>query len=124
FLGKDYGHVQNYSEKLAGIIDEEVKAIIDEAYSKTLQILRDAHELLVALSEALLEKEKIEGPEFESLIQKYAPGIRPLPANSNPKPVEVLASPEVTEEKPADMSAEKQESAPSAEKSESEQDKV
>ncbi len=89
FLGKDYGHVQNYSEKLASIIDEEVKTIIDEAYAKTLQILRDAHDLLVALAETLLEKEKIEGPEFETLIQKYAPGIRPLPKQSNPTPVAV-----------------------------------
>ena len=90
FLGKDYGHVQNYSEKLAGIIDEEVKAIIDTAYIDVKKLLTNAHELLVALSEALLEKEKIEGPEFETLIQKYAPGIRPLPLPTPVKQPEAI----------------------------------
>ncbi len=67
FLGKDFGHVQNYSEKLASIIDDEVKTIIDEAYKKVTQILRDKMETLKALANALLEKEKIEGPEFEAI---------------------------------------------------------
>ena len=70
FLGKDYGHVQNYSEKLAGIIDEEVKRIIDEAYDEVLSILRSKMGLLNRLAETLLEKEKIEGPEFESIYTR------------------------------------------------------
>jgi cell division protease FtsH len=84
FLGKDYGHVQNYSEKLASIIDEEVKKIIDEAYDAVRVILRDAHDLLEALASTLLEKEKIEGPEFEALIQQYLPDVRPLPESAKP----------------------------------------
>ena len=71
FLGKDYGHVQNYSEKLAGIIDEEVKRIIDEAYGEVLSILRGKMELLNRLAETLLEKEKIEGSEFESIYTDF-----------------------------------------------------
>ena len=62
FLGKDYGHVQNYSEKLAGIIDEEIKKIIDEAYVKVMQILRDKIDILNALATTLLEKKKSKGP--------------------------------------------------------------
>jgi len=75
FLGKDYGHVQNYSEKLAGIIDDEVKTIIDTAYADVLRILRESKPLLDALAENLLEKEKIEGNEFEALVQKYMPDV-------------------------------------------------
>ncbi len=71
FLGKDYGHVQNYSEKLASIIDEEVKSIIDSAYTAVRQILRDKMALLNALASMLLEKEKIEGPEFEQLYLSF-----------------------------------------------------
>ena len=71
FLGKDYGHVQNYSEKLAGIIDEEVKRIIDEAYGEVLSILRGKMELLNRLAETLLEKEKIEGSECESIYTDF-----------------------------------------------------
>ncbi|NCA98723.1 MAG: ATP-dependent zinc metalloprotease FtsH [Clostridia bacterium] len=88
FLGKDYGHVQNYSEKLAGIIDDEVKSIIDAAYADVLNLLREARALLDALAETLLEKEKIEGNEFEALVQSYVPGIRPLPQSSTPAKVE------------------------------------
>ncbi len=68
FLGKDYGHVQNYSEKLAGIIDEETKKIIDDAYAATLDALRERRTTLEAVATRLLEKEKIEGPEFEELF--------------------------------------------------------
>ena len=71
FLGKDYGHVQNYSEKLAGIIDEEVKKIIDEAYIEVTRILREKMDMLNAMANTLLEKEKIEGPEFESIFMAY-----------------------------------------------------
>ncbi|NCC76202.1 MAG: ATP-dependent zinc metalloprotease FtsH [Clostridia bacterium] len=88
FLGKDYGHVQNYSEKLAGIIDDEVKSIIDTAYADVLNVLRESRALLDALAETLLEKEKIEGNEFEALVQKYEPDIRPLPQSSTPAKVE------------------------------------
>jgi len=88
FLGKDYGHVQNYSEKLAGIIDDEVKTIIDSAYADVLKLLREARALLDALAETLLEKEKIEGNEFEALVQSYMPDIRPLPQSSTPAKVE------------------------------------
>ncbi len=86
FLGKDYGHVQNYSEKLAGVIDEEVKQIIDEAYTKVLNILREKMAMLKALAETLLEKEKIEGPEFETLYQTYntvSSGSIPAPASDS-----------------------------------------
>lgn len=71
FLGKDYGHVQNYSEKLAGMIDEEVKSLIDQAYAEVLRILRENNQLLEVMAETLLEKEKIDGEEFERIYSEY-----------------------------------------------------
>ncbi|MDD2579128.1 MAG: ATP-dependent zinc metalloprotease FtsH [Eubacteriales bacterium] len=71
FLGKDYGHVQNYSEKLAGMIDEEVKSLIDQAYAEVLRILRENTRLLSEMAETLLEKEKIDGEEFERIFTRY-----------------------------------------------------
>ncbi|MEA4888833.1 MAG: ATP-dependent zinc metalloprotease FtsH [Clostridiaceae bacterium] len=92
FLGKDYGHVQNYSEKLAGVIDEEVKQIIDDAYAKVLNILREKMAMLKALAETLLEKEKIEGPEFETLYQTYTTSSEQISA-SEPGAADNLISP-------------------------------
>ncbi len=68
FLGKDYGHVQNYSERVAAEIDSEVQTIIEEAYAKVKEILSDKRRILEAVAVRLLEKEKIEGPEFEAIF--------------------------------------------------------
>ncbi len=68
FIGRDYGHVQNYSEHVAAIIDEEVQTIINESYEKVKAILKDKITVLHALAGRLLEKEKIEGPEFEEIF--------------------------------------------------------
>jgi cell division protease FtsH len=67
FIGKDYGHIKNYSEHVASLIDDEVMKIIDEAYKKVLDILKGKIMILHAVAQALLEREKIEGPEFESI---------------------------------------------------------
>ena len=68
FLGRDYGHVQNYSDKVAALIDEEVQHIIDEAYVAVLALLKDKISILNAVANRLLEKEKIEGDEFERIF--------------------------------------------------------
>ncbi len=69
FLGRDYGHTSNISDEVAGIIDNEVKQIIDSAYEKTLNLLRDNIDKLNRLAGILLEKEKVEGAEFESIFE-------------------------------------------------------
>lgn len=69
FLGRDYAQAHNYSEEVAGVIDSEVKNIIDTAYEKTLSLLRENIGKLNRLAEALLIKEKVEGAEFEEIFQ-------------------------------------------------------
>jgi cell division protease FtsH len=56
------------SDEYAAMIDEEVKAIIDNAYSKTVQIMKENINKLKVIAETLLQKEKIDGEEFEELF--------------------------------------------------------
>ena len=64
FLGKDFGHTRNYSEKVAAEIDAEIERIVNEAYARTNAILTDNKDKLEAVANRLFEKEKIEGDEF------------------------------------------------------------
>ena len=68
FLGRDFGHVNNYSEATSARIDEEIEKMMRNAYEKTKQILTEHNDKLVLIAETLLEKEKISGVEFESLM--------------------------------------------------------
>ncbi len=69
FLGKDYGHVKGYSEKIASKIDDEVKLILDNAYETVKNIINEKIDILHTIANTLLEKEKIEEEEFENLFQ-------------------------------------------------------
>lgn len=68
FIGRDFGHIKSYSEEIAAIIDREIKRIIDTGYEKTKSILREHINVLHKVAEALLEKEKLEGHEFEAIF--------------------------------------------------------
>ena len=68
FLGRDLAQAKNYSEETAGIIDEEVKRIIDKAYNLAREILSNNMDKLTAVATKLLEKEKIDGEEFEEIF--------------------------------------------------------
>ena len=68
FLGRDFAQTKDYSEETAGIIDEEVKTIIDKAYNRAKQILTEHVDKLHAVAQVLLEKEKIEGEEFDKIF--------------------------------------------------------
>ena len=69
FLGKDYGHVNNYSEETSARIDAEVERIMRQAYGKTVEILKEHYDKLELVANALLKKEKINGEEFENLMK-------------------------------------------------------
>ena len=68
FLGRDFAKERNYSEETSAIIDEEVKKIIDTGYQKAVKLLSDNMDKLTAVANVLLEKEKIDGDEFESIM--------------------------------------------------------
>ncbi len=72
FLGKDYNHIRNYSEKVAAQIDEEVEAIMSEAYEKTQSILNAHFDKLTAVAESLIDLEKITGEQFRSIMETGA----------------------------------------------------
>ena len=69
FLGKDYGHTRNYSESVAAQIDEEVKNIVEQAYSDCADILSKNMDKLHLLAKYLLKFEKIDGDDFEKLMR-------------------------------------------------------
>ena len=69
FIGRDYQTTKSYSEKVAGTIDDEVKALIDKAYDHCKQILSDNSEALHKVVDYLLEKESITGEQFEAIMK-------------------------------------------------------
>ncbi|MCI9087410.1 MAG: ATP-dependent metallopeptidase FtsH/Yme1/Tma family protein [Clostridia bacterium] len=68
FLGRDLAQGREYSEETAGIVDEEVKSIIDFAYRKAEELLKAHMEQLTRVANVLLEKEKIDGEEFDEIF--------------------------------------------------------
>ena len=69
FLGRDFAQEKSYSEETAGIIDEEVKKIIDNAYAQARTILKENRDKLDAVAAVLIEKEKITGEEFDEIFK-------------------------------------------------------
>jgi cell division protease FtsH len=69
FLGRDLGKAKNYSEEVAFEIDKEVKALVDVAYKRAENILKEHMDKLHAVAEALLEKEKIGAEEFKAIVK-------------------------------------------------------
>ena len=72
FIGRDLAHAKKYSEEMQGKIDEEVKFIIDDCYSKAKAIIEENMDILHASTELLLQKEKITREEFEALFGNNA----------------------------------------------------
>lgn len=68
FLGRDLAHAKEYSEETAAIIDEEVKKIVDAGYERAINILSEHVDKLHAVAKVLLEKEKIDGEEFDRIF--------------------------------------------------------
>ncbi|MCM1494583.1 MAG: ATP-dependent zinc metalloprotease FtsH [Bacteroides sp.] len=68
FLGRDLGHAKSFSEETAVQIDAEVKSIVDECYAEARRILEEHMDVLHRCAELLLEKDRIDGREFEALF--------------------------------------------------------
>ena len=70
FLGRDFAQHKDVSEQTAAVIDAEVKNIIDTAYKRAEDILRQNMSKLHDVANVLMEKEKIDGNEFEAIMSK------------------------------------------------------
>jgi cell division protease FtsH len=70
FLGREIARHKDYSEKTAIDIDEEVKKIVIDAYNTSKNLLTANRDILETFAKALLEKETMDGPEIDALIQE------------------------------------------------------
>ena len=69
FLGREIARHKDYSEKTAVDIDEEVKRFVIDAYENARKLLRDNKDLLEAVAKTLLERETIDGPDLDKIIE-------------------------------------------------------
>lgn len=72
FLGRDFSADKNYSEEVAGKIDEEIKALIDDGYQTAMRILAENREKLNFIAEYLLMHETMDGDQFEAAMDHGA----------------------------------------------------
>ena len=94
FLGREIGEQRNYSDEVAKQIDEEVRAIIDHAYERAMEVLVKHRDKLTALAEKLVAEETVDAEEFEKLFSDLPPkenvhGARPAvvgPGQPTPAP--------------------------------------
>ena len=79
FLGREMGHQRDYSEEVAGLVDEEVKKLIETAHNEAWEILVENRDVLDSLVLALLEKETL---NKEQIAEIFKPIVRrpPRPA--------------------------------------------
>ncbi len=69
FLGREIAQHRDYSEDTARKIDEEVRSIVNGAYDKATQLIKDNIDTLHKLAEALLERETLDGEEIEKIME-------------------------------------------------------
>jgi len=88
FLGRDYGHQRDYSEEIAGIVDEEVRRLVENAHDEAWAVLTEYRDVLDALVLELLEHETLNEKE---LARVFAPVVkrdpRPVWHSSTARPV-------------------------------------
>lgn len=79
FLGRDMGHMKNYSESTAVEIDMEIRRIVTENHLRTRKLLTEHQDALIRIGEALLEKETLDGAEVRRLVfNEDAPAEAPV----------------------------------------------
>ena len=69
FIGRDYEKSKSYSEKIAGDIDGEVKALVDRAYARCTEILSENREKLSQIADYLMENETMDRDTFEEAMR-------------------------------------------------------
>ena len=74
FLGRDMGHERDYSEAVAGVVDEEVRRLIDDAHDEAWHAVNDNRDLLDRLVLELLEKETLNAAELAEMFKESTSG--------------------------------------------------
>ena len=74
FIGRDWGHTRNYGENIAGLIDSEIKRIVDTGYEEAKTILEENMDILHKTAEMLIKHEKVTGAQFRSLFEAKKKG--------------------------------------------------
>ena len=97
FLGRDFGNGANYSETTAYIIDQEIHRFVEEAEERIEKLLRDNHDRLEAIAQALLEKDMLTRDEVADII--YTDEER-HEMKATEEAVEEASAVETTEERP------------------------
>nr|WP_320190608.1 ATP-dependent zinc metalloprotease FtsH [uncultured Desulfobacter sp.] len=103
FIGREMTQAKSYSEATAQKIDAEVAILINRAYSTAKTILEENIDILHALTDLLLEKETVMGPELDDLIAELRPdfdffGRRNIRTEPEPPKVEEEPKQEEQEE--------------------------
>lgn len=73
FLGRDYGHVKNYSEEKSAQIDSEVEALVQKAHKQAKELLAQHKKELERVTKALMERETLSREEFIELFENAKP---------------------------------------------------
>ncbi|MBM4119768.1 MAG: ATP-dependent zinc metalloprotease FtsH [Nitrospira sp.] len=77
FLGREIATHRDFSEQIAEQIDREIKRLVTENYDRTKRLLTEHMHILKALAEALLEKEVLDAPEIDKIVQQGLPQATP-----------------------------------------------
>ncbi|MCI0689571.1 MAG: ATP-dependent zinc metalloprotease FtsH [Sporichthyaceae bacterium] len=73
FLGRDMGHIRDYSEEVAAIVDEEVKKLIETAHDEAWEVLVENRDALDQMVLELLEKETLDKEEINRIFGPVIP---------------------------------------------------
>lgn len=68
FLGRDFGEVRNYSNEIANEVDEEIRRILDENYTRARELLIEHQHALHEISQVLIEKETLDTVQLDELL--------------------------------------------------------
>jgi cell division protease FtsH len=68
FLGREIAEQRDYGEEIAAQIDKEIRAIVDRAYARATEVLTTHRDRLNLLAQRLIEKETLEGAEYEAIV--------------------------------------------------------
>jgi cell division protease FtsH len=70
FLGRDYGHQRDYSEEVAGVVDEEVRRLVEDAHDEAWIVLNENRQVLDKLVLELLEKETLNKDQLAEIFRE------------------------------------------------------